>query len=296
MEIAERIIAHCAGHFLFGPQPQPSTLYWIDIAQGEAPVRLARPPQPSPGVRFFGAGAAVEEIVKFAEQIRAWHELPSALGFGDAYSAEMVLEILEHLEHCWSTKPAVRRHPRHRVKSRLTIAWGFDGMLEVLQPKASLDFADSRYESWIVENVSVGGFGALVPQVRGDWLRIGCLIAMQPEGGKNWLVGVVRRLSRPTLEQAAVGIQTLARTASAVELRIQTGNLTSLDTEQGILLDPTPAGGEVQLLVRQGVNAPGQTFVLEGSGRRTILLPAGVAERGQDYELIRCRPFVQDAS
>jgi hypothetical protein len=178
----------------------------------------------------------------------------------------------------------------------LTIAWGFDGMLEVLQPKASLDFADSRYESWIVENVSVGGFGALVPQVRGDWLRIGCLIAMQPEGGKNWLVGVVRRLSRPTLEQAAVGIQTLARTASAVELRIQTGNLTSLDTEQGILLDPTPAGGEVQLLVRQGVNAPGQTFVLEGSGRRTILLPAGVAERGQDYELIRCRPFVQDAS
>jgi hypothetical protein len=184
------------------------------------------------------------------------------------------------------------------VKSRLTIAWGFEGIQEVLAPgkSNSLSFDGSAIESWIVENVSVGGFGALVPQVRGDWLRIGCLLAMQPEGGDNWLIGVVRRLSRPSLQQAAVGIQTLARSAAPIELRVQVGSTTTLDTETAILLDPNQLGGEVQILLPAGVHAPGESFTFDYKGLRTMLLPSGVTERRNDYELLRCSHLIRDAA
>ncbi len=298
IEIAERVITQLSPGFLLATQYQPETPYWIDLERPAGPARVARPPQPSPGLRFFGAGRAFGEIDALTTQIRNTRDVPATLTLGGACSPDTALGVLEHLEECWSPKLPERRHPRHRVKSRLTIAWGFEGIQEVLAPAGSrsLSFDGSNFESWIVENVSVGGFGALVPQVRGDWLRIGCLIAMQPEGGENWLIGVVRRLSRPSQEQAAVGIQTLARTAIPVELHVQMGNTTTLGTETGILLDPNQLGGEVQVLLPPGVHAPGQSFMFDYNGLRTMLLPIGVSERRHDYELLRCRHLVRDAA
>jgi hypothetical protein len=295
IEIAERVIALWASSFVLTPQHQPDTPYWIDLAQAMPPTRIARPPQPAPSVRFFGAGRASAEIEAMLQQIRKTREVPSTLALGGVCTPETVLGVLEHLEQCWSPKLSERRHARHRVKSRVTIAWGFDGILEVLRPQAAA-FDATRFESWIVENVSVGGFGALVPQVRGDWLRIGCLIAIQPEGGDNWLIGVIRRLSRPSLEQAAVGIQTLARTAVPIELRVQVGGRTSNDTETAILLDPNQLGGEVQILLPPGAHAPGESFIFDFKGLSTMLLPVGVAERRHDYELVRCRHLLRDAA
>ena len=294
IELAERVIANWASRFLIAREHQSETPYWFDLTAGQPPARIARAPQPGPGIRFFGAGPAFAEFSAFVQQIRNTREFPASLGVGETLTAEAALGVLEHLESCWSPKLAERRHARHRVKSRLTIVWGFDGILGVLAPGNSLSFVGS--ESWIVENVSVGGFGALVPQVRGDWLRIGCLLAMQPEGGENWLIGVVRRLSRPSLQQAAVGIQTIARSAVPVSLRVHTGHIVSDGTESGILLNPTSPDGEMQLLVRAGVHAPGQSFSFDLNGRHTVLLPVGVPERRADYELLRCRHLVRDAA
>jgi hypothetical protein len=296
IELAERVIAGWAPRFTLAREHQADTPYWIDLTVSHPPARIARAPHPGPGVRFFGAGPAFAEFGAFVQQVRNTREFPPALGVGETLTPEAALGVLEHLESCWSPKLPERRHPRHRVKSRLTIAWGFDGILEVLEPGSSPGFDGSAFESWIVENVSVGGFGALVPQLRGDWLRIGCLLAMQPEGGENWLIGVVRRLSRPSLQQAAVGIQTIARTAVPVALRVHAGHIISDGTENGVLLNPTSPDGEMQLLVRAGVHAPGQSFSFDLNGRHTVLLPVGVPERRADYELLRCRHLVRDAA
>jgi hypothetical protein len=296
IELAERVIGSWAPRFLIAREHQSETPYWIDLTAAKPPVRMARAPQPSPGIRFFGAGTAFAELDALGQQARNTRELPQSLGAGETLTQEAALGVLEHVESCWSPKLPERRHARHRVKSRLTIAWGFDGILEVLEPGNSLTFDDSTYESWIVENVSVGGFGALVPQLRGDWLRIGCLLAMQPAGGENWLIGVVRRLSRPSLQQAAVGIQTIARGAVPVRLRVHAGHIVSDGTETGILLNPTSPDGEMQVLVRAGVHAPGQSFSFDLNDRHTVLLPVGVPERRTDYELLRCRHLVRDAA
>ncbi len=50
--------------------------------------------------------------------------------------------------------------------------------------------------TWIVENVSLGGMRVRLPMGPEDQLRIGTLLGMRPDGGENWLVGVVRRFAR----------------------------------------------------------------------------------------------------
>ena len=170
----------------------------------------SRAPQPGPGLRFIAAARAAQGLDDLARKVKASNAVPSNLALGP-YEPPMVLEVMSHLLLYWSPKPPERKHPRHRVKSRLGVAHGFDGALGVLGASESLDFDAGGAESWIVENVSAGGFGIVVPQVKGEWLKIGCLLAMQPEGGTNWVLGVVRRFTRDSSQQGSVGVQTIAR-------------------------------------------------------------------------------------
>ena len=112
-----------------------------------------------------------------------------------------MLGVLRHLAAYWAPAAPERKHKRHSVQSRLTIAHGFDGVLEALggNPDDSLNFnprAAVAGETWTVDNVSAGGFGALALQAKSDWLKVGALVAAQPDGAANWLVGTVRRVSR----------------------------------------------------------------------------------------------------
>jgi hypothetical protein len=295
-ELAERLIAQFSPLFTLSATQQPDTAYWMDVARPEPPSRIQRAPQhQSIGLRFFSGGQASDEIERLAAGIRATREVPADVNLGGTYPPATVLHVLEHLKLHWSSKLPERRHQRHRVKSRLTVAFGFDGALDAMEPEASLTFDGSDRESWIVENVSAGGFGALIPQVKGDWLRIGCLVALQPEGGENWLLGIIRRLSRPTLQQAQVGIQTIARNARPVALRVRAGETLSLDVERGLLLE-TQGEGEQLLLVRHGVHESGLQFVIDGAPDGAVLMPIAPSERGADFELLRVRQMVRDAA
>ena len=56
-----------------------------------------------------------------------------------------------------------------------------------IEEDMSLDFqAKNAGESWIVENISEGGFGAIVPQVKGDWIKVGSLLGVQSETAQYW--------------------------------------------------------------------------------------------------------------
>lgn len=122
------------------------------------------------------------------------------------------------------------------------MAHGLDGLLVALGASVSLDFESAATESWVVENVSAGGFGASIAQIKGEWLRIGCLQALQPEGGNNWVLGIVRRLNRESPQQGSVGIQTLARSMESVQLRAQGGaeggEICVLLDSQGVVTAP----------------------------------------------------------
>ncbi len=291
VELAERFIARFSGHFDVAAEPLPDAAYWVDLAAGGPPQRLARAPQSSPALRYVAAGRAIQEIEQIIQRIRSANAVPSDLGLGGTYEPDVVLGVLEHLAMYWSPKLPERKATRHKVKSRLAVAHGFDGVLGMLDPASSLDFEALATESWIVDNVSTGGFGAVVPEIKGDWLKIGCLLAMQPEGGNNWLIGVIRRFSRESQQQGTVGIQTLAKSAQVIPIRIATVS------DTGILLDPLSQStrSEAQLLLRAGAMLEGRNIETQADGRSLLLLPAGLAESGDDYERWRFKQMIREA-
>src|SRR5882672_352455 len=295
LELAERLIAHWVGSFKVDSKQQPDAVYWLDLAQNQPPTRLVRTPDPTPTLRYFAPGAALNQIRQLVQIVRQTNAVPSGISLGGTYEPQVVVEVLEHLAMCWSTQAPERKAARHRVKSRVTITHGFDGVLSAIDPGGDALFDPERIESWIVENVSSGGFGALVPQLRGDWLRIGCLLGLQPEGGSNWIIGLVRRFQRDATQTGAVGIQTVGRSAQTAQVKVVTAQIgPSVDTETAIFLGPLDSTGETHLLLRANVLLPSQNLQLEQNGKTYLLLPTGGMERGEDYDLLRCRIMVRD--
>src|SRR6185436_13277616 len=187
VDLAERLIAEYAPRFVLANAPAPELVFWSDLAKAMPPARLSRAPQPAPGLRCFGPGAALAEVHDLAERVMVSGQVPPEVNLGGTYDAHVALEVLRHLHLYWSPQAPERKAQRHPVKSRLAVTYGFSDVIGVLGGGDSLDFDSKNSESWIVENVSAGGFGAVVPQLKGDWLRVGVLLALQPEGGTNWV-------------------------------------------------------------------------------------------------------------
>jgi hypothetical protein len=199
--------------------------------------------------------------------------------------------VARHLHLYWSPQPPERKAQRHPVKSRLSVTYGYEGVVGVLGGGDSLDFDNQRAESWIVENVSAGGFGAVVPQVKGDWLRVGALLALQPEGGSNWVLGVVRRVNKTGAQQARVGIETLCKSPMLSQFAISGVKTMS---EQGVLLKNGEAS-EARIVLKPGVFAPSQNLEVARGERHHIYIPQAVAERGEDYEIARFREMIRES-
>jgi len=291
IELCERLVAHFCVSFTLRLDLQPDIAYWIDLATSQAPLRLARPPQHAPTLRFFAAGKALEDLEKMIATVRSTGSVPAQVNLGGTYPAEIVLDVLDHLALYWSPKPPERKHPRHRVKSRLNVTHGYDGVLAVLGGSSAPD--TSATESWIVENVSAGGFGASIPEIKGDWLKIGCLLGLQPEGGNNWVLGVIRRLNRAIPHKGSVGIQTIAKSAQLVQLNLSGRT----DGETGILLgDGSDAPGEARVLLRAEMFVPRQNMEYRKGEHTCLLMPLGVLDRGEDYEVVKFREMIRDTS
>jgi hypothetical protein len=138
--------------------------------------------------------------------------------------------------------------------------------------------------------VSAGGFGAVVPQLKGDWLRVGALLALQPEGGTNWVLGLIRRVNKVTGQQARVGIETLSKTPLLSQFAVA-GVKTVI--EQGVLLKNADSA-EARIVLKPGVFTPGQNLEIGRGERHHVYLPQAVAERGEDYEIARFRELVRE--
>jgi hypothetical protein len=290
VEVAERAIAELAGGFVLAAQPDRELLYWTDLALATPPLRALREPKPATGLRFFGPGAALAGLNALIRKVEGAREVPASLNAGPGCDAELALGALRHLAVYWDREPPERRHPRHAVRSRLTVAHGFEGVLKVLGGQgASLDFNPATAEVWTVENVSAGGFGAVAKPVKAEWLKVGALLAMQPDGGANWVVGTVRRVSRVSRDEARIGIDTLSR-APAVSRFSGSG-----EEEEGVMLAAAPETGETSIALRAGVFTRGRNLETAVGGRQHVYLPQAVDERGDDYEIARFREMIRDS-
>lgn len=141
--------------------------------------------------------------------------------------------------------------------------------------EASREPEEPGYESerWVAENESESGFGASIPETREDWVGLGKLLALRPERGAQWLIGVVRRLSKLESAQRYVGIEIICHAPFAVQMRLP-GETRTL-TIDGI----DPVGAHLPALA---------LYLPKASSNRdydTILLTAGEYARSNAWRL-----------
>lgn len=283
IELAERIVAHFSASFLISNTHQPQATYnWVDLASGAPPKRLTQTPPASPGLRFFAAGAAIGALDNMIRVVESG-AVPSDLNLGGTYAPEKVLGVLRHLKVYWAATPPVRKNDRYAVKHRLTVVNGFAGVLARLK-----DGAGEAAESWVTENISSGGIGAVLGKGQGDWVRIGKLIGLSVEGGSGaCTVGVVRRCSRLPQQQSSVGIRTFAKESFPV-------TLAGRDEHEAMLLNDGRALREEVLVCQpEGAFDKRTSPTMPFDGHTYLLVPVEISVTGDDFEIARYRAMRQ---
>ena len=290
IELVERLIANFYPGFAFSAVAEVDSVYWVDLALPVPPTRLARMPSTAVATqRFFKPATAHAAIAKLLHDLERGHDVPADLVLGGHYHAQALLPALRHLVLYLAPVPPQRRHERHNVKQRALVVHGLSQAIQMISgtnPEVGMVPA----ELWQVENVSRGGFGALLDSVPGEWLKVGAVVAMQPNAGGNWLLGIVRRYVRLGQSAAQVGIETLALQAVAVELRTRSASSYAAAAGIGaLLIREGGVPGEVRMLMPFASFSVRDTLECELDGQRIQLTPIAVVERAADYELARFR-------
>jgi hypothetical protein len=296
VHIAERTVAHFAHRFVL-QQAASECSFCFDLAMHRPPARVTKNIAAAATVRFFGAGAAVEDLRALSRVIRERDGVPADINLGGQFDKQTVVSVLEHLEQYWGSKIPERRAQRRDFVTRVTVVPGFADTLvwvQAVSDETSLEFSDPQSaESWIVFNASDGGYGALVPKTKGDWLHVGCLVGLRTETSSICRIGIVRRMTADQYDQRRVGIQVLETTAVPVALSAPTQGRPedgARHTQSAILLSSRPDHNrEVSLLMRAGVFAANRPLHMALPAGSYALAPVILTESGEDFDWARYR-------
>ena len=290
-EIGARVVAHFGKMFTLQLQPGPGCSFFFDLSLREQPAHVQQGVKPNGTARCFGAGGTLAALNALIQEIRRRDRVPAELNLGVNFDSDLVLSTLQHLALHWSDEPPARRSERRRIAMRLTVVHGFQNLLraiESLVDETSLDFEHAAAtESWIIEDVGAGGFGAVIPPVMGDWIKGGTLLGVQADASQAWGAGIIRRIVREESRQRRVGIQMLAQEAIPVKLSpagmvSQAGAMGA--GESALLVSAMPdREGEISLLVRADSSVRDRALEMNVSGKHYHLLPGSLIEGSYDY-------------
>jgi hypothetical protein len=282
-DIAEHVVGYFSPLFEMSAAPFPGALYWFDPGAHRAPTRVFGDPPAAGDLTFFGPGSAPVNLAKLIAVIGRTGTLPSRLNLGAA-RPDAVVALLRHLARYWSESPPVRTSGRRASSGRITVVPGYSGLLDELErdEEDALNFTVSATESWVVEDVSDDGFGALVPASASDWIRVGEIIGVCVEGSQHWGVGLVRRVSRDDEREYHVGIEMISHRVIVVRIS-EVGSAGDSDT--AVLLSGTPdANGEVGLVTRAGRFDPKSSIQVNGRTKSYVFVPSRLVDAGDDFD------------
>lgn len=208
-------------------------------------------------LRFWATGTLIAHLGELRESLKNGSP-PSAIGLTEDVRTAEALDLLDNLERQWAplTGRERRRHPRQAIKKLVSLVHGMPEIINCLRHdtgdrdgvytphtvyeemvdvqvygfvtertrersprhKSELPSATRNMESWLMENESECGFSALVETNDKDWLRVGTIAAIQAIRDGEWALGILRRLSRISERESAVGLETLPGTPELVIL------------------------------------------------------------------------------
>jgi len=294
IQIVDTLIASFVSHFRLSQLPGPGTFYVTDLLGRHAPGRYSGTRKKDEHSRCFGPADAVTGIAQMVDYIDQHKAAPPHLEIGTGIDVGILHATLRHLVRYWSAVPQERKRLRRRHTERVTVVHGYE---DVVASVGGL-FLESPFvtneEEWLIENESDGGFGAFVPSGEGQWLKVGSLIALRREEGTAYGAGVVRRIVFDEKSNRYLGIELLAAGGTAVTILPASmsakGSTIPPQGELCILMATGAANtGEVTLMMRAALFSHSQTVLMQAYDHRYLLLPLGLIEQGEDFDLARYR-------
>ncbi len=290
MALAARVVNHLLPGFVLSRQADQGSCYWVDLASSRPPQRLTQPPETSSsGTRFITSAGAQGALSDLMANVARGGPLPAGL-WGEKQNGNALLAVLQHLSAQLSPFPQARSATRHPVKHRMSVLHGLPMAWQVFAWRsANFDHAKDG-ESWIVEDVSSGGLGASLVWRGNDWLKVGALLSMCPEGGNNWLLGCVRRCQRASDGTARLGIEVLGRRVQSVDFLLPnalSGSKAHAGVIPGLLIEDECPDGECCVVLPAGAFNKRESLVCISGQSKIDLTPLALLEQGGGFALAR---------
>lgn len=290
IDIAAHLVSRCAEFVAIEASRGAATTHSFDLA-GDQPPRRQRPEDRAASLRYLTSHSALPHLERISKDL-AQQGATDATAFG-GYEPRMVREVAQHLTLYWSANPPQRESERHAAMSRVNVVPAFQGLLDALQGYVGGPFVDDVTESWIAENVSRGGYGAVISHVKGDWVRVGALVAIKPEAAPVWGVGVVRRMARDENRHCHVGIESFSKAAIPVHLVAAETPISANPSDHfpnaAVLGLNLKCSGEVDLVMEAGAFSSRLPVDMVVRGVVYSLTPIGFVEGGDDFDIARYR-------
>jgi hypothetical protein len=290
IHLTERLIAqYCSTIDIHAEISQNSRLSF-DLSRPAEPTRINMGATTHLAMRFIGMPTMQAKLELLMKTLKK-NIIPDDVHLGGSYEAAVVAEAVQHLL-TYLIAPPVRRNVRRMANVTLNVVNGFDKVVE--RCDAGLPHVEHDLAHWITEEISVGGFSSTLP-AGSDGIGIGSLLGIQPEGVSHWGVAVVRRLLRDDANQLRAGAEILANQVAGVILNRNGGELGDgqpalwLYAKQG-----APSGGAQLLLMGADTFSSSRSLKIELNEKKYLLIPAGLQERGLDYDLAKFKVIEQE--
>lgn len=293
--LSASLVTHFSGMFTLAKKPGEGCTHRFDLSLPKAPARLLGGGSSSATALFFGAGPGLHELEQLKAHIAYTNNLPDGLALYGNPGNDVIMSLLNHLERNWSGKTQARRFERRKVAARVTVVPGLSEITQVLEfaHNDSLDFTHLQSaESWIVEDLSEGGYGAVIPTMTGDWVEVGGLVGVEGETFRDWSVGVIRRVTHNKERQQRVGVELLSKASVLGKLRNfpkdPSARTSPHASMQMVLLAPTLGGQqEVSAVVEKGLVDGHEKIEVSAVDGNYLLTFMKMTERGKSYDLAR---------
>lgn len=293
-DIAERLVTHLAPKCRLSVQRADHYDYFFDLLGSRPPLRLVPSAPATVTTRYLDVTQARAALRDFNAAIVRSGSLPVAINWGPAAEPNVIVRVLRHLWTHWAKELPPRAAARRKSDESLDSVRGFDNVLNMVAPEdsvgANLVNAMLLTTSWIAEDVSPGGCGVVVPQGKGERLRVGLLVAVRTAQDPAWRVGIIRRVKEHNYRQHHVGIQNLTRSPLPMRMRTLTGARQERKQERAILLSdqPTPSGYLHVLARRDLFSGREAVEAVYGEHDNSVILePGGVVESGHDFDWLQ---------
>ena len=292
IEIADRLIAASARHFVLAGHTAEALRHYVDLACEGGPQRIELNARLSSSARAFGACQALEQLKETEAEIEEQEPHPATRRLIQEFDGEMVLATVRHLIRQWGPTLPLRRHERRGQAAQVSVVHDFE---EVAANVSGLtpDYPFvSAQEQWLVEDESRSGLQARVSTPNGRWLEVGALVALRKADESTWRTGIVRRLARADADDRRVGIEIVAHGGAGVTL-LPLGRNDEPVPGQGMLCallsSRDNATDEVTLLLPRGSFSPNTPCEMRAYDQRYRLQPLRVIARGTGFEIARYR-------